>query len=386
MMTKRFLFSSLIACAAAAGCLVAVGLAQESKPSSSGNSRTVSPGRDEGSLPIAVAGDQVVIKRDAVTPLDPLKYRTALYLSPAHSVTLVAPFDATVRGLPVKVGQSLQAQAEVLRLDNAVQKFQAQRVQSLYKVALLEQKLTADSAGEDQKELAQAKVDAVKADLDLAQHQLDQASVRIPFAGEVLRFLVSEGQFVKAGDPLALAGDTTSLQVEVPAERSQVDKAKSLAIKVEGQSVDAQIQSVLPLDPKFDSLRELFDSITSAVLTVDNAKRVFRPGQTVFVPLIPRHPVAEVPASAIGNQKDGGRKVQVLRDYTVRDISVVLMGSVGEDRLFVSGPFAQGDEVIYESSHQLADGFPVKSSGGKTKKAEGGSASENKPAKPAVDF
>jgi RND family efflux transporter MFP subunit len=339
-------------------------------------------------LPVAAPGDTVVIKREAVAPVDPQKYRTSLYLMPIRTLTLVAPTSGIVRGLAVKTGQPLQAQTEAVRLDNTTQKLRLKRAQALYKVAVLEMERLAASA--EQKELMQARVDAAKAEVELAEYELELASIRMPFAGEVLRFLVSEGQFVKAGDPVAQAGDTLKLQVEIPVERSQVVEGKSFPLKIEGEEVEAQVQAVLPLDPKFDPLRDLFDSLASAVVVIDNAKRRFQPGQTVHVPLIPRHPVAEVPSGAVANRSDGGRKVQVLRNDVVRDVPVVLMGSVGVDRLFVSGPFAPGDEVIFESSHQLGDGFPVKAATAKARRTDGtaGSpAAEPKGSKkPTTDF
>jgi RND family efflux transporter MFP subunit len=350
--------------------IVAPSRAQDSQSSAVGS-------RAEGDdpLPVAMPGDTVVIKREAVSLIDPQKYRLPLYLSPIKSVTLAAPIDGLVRDLAAKPREKLQGQAEVARLDDTYQKIRLQRAQSLLKVALLEQKLVESNAPAEKKDLAQAKVEAAEADVALAEHEAEMASLRMPFAGEVLRFLVSEGQYVKAGQPVALVGDVSQLQVEIPAERGEVQGAKTLPLKIEGQSVEAQVQSVMPLDPKFDSLRELFDSITSAVLVVDNTNRQFEPGQTVFVPLIPRHAVTEVPTSAIGNQSDGSRKVQVLRDGVVRDISIVLMGSVGVDRVFVSGPFTPGDEAITETSHQLSDGFPVRTASVTSERKGGGSGS-----------
>lgn len=347
-----------------------------------------STARDPG-LPVAAPGDQVVIKRDAIQPLDPQRFRLSLYLTPAKTVTLVAPHDGTVMANAAKLGDSLPTRSEVVRIDDTIEKFRLARAQSLYKAAVLEQKIGADSAKGDEKELAQAKVDAAKAELDLAQHLLDQSTLRLPYAGEVIRYLVSEGQFVNAGEPVAIVGDTTKMKVEVPIERSQVEKGKTLRIKVDGSEVDATVEAVLPLHQRFDSLRELFDSLASATLVIDNPKRALQPGQTVFVPVIPRHPVAEIPTSSILNRGDGGRKVQVLRDSVVRDIPVSLMGSVGLDRVFVNGPFAADDEVIVEASHQLTDGFPVKSSGTKSKKPDSASPGGNpstKPAAPKSDF
>jgi multidrug efflux pump subunit AcrA (membrane-fusion protein) len=377
MALRRLCLRSIVVAMIACGWGIAA--AQDAQPE--GKTTTSKPsGRDVG-LPPAVPGDQVVIKRDAAAPVDPQRFRTPLYLVPSKTVTLVAPYDAIVRAVSLKTGEHRPVQTEVARLDNTVQKFQLQRAQSLHKAAVLEQKLSADAAG-DRKELIQAKVDAAKAEVDLAQHLLDQSQLRLPFAGEVLRLIASEGQFVRAGDPVAIVGDTAQMQVEIPVERSQIAGAKTFAIKVESEETEARVESVLPLNPKFDALRELFDSLTSAVLVLDNPQRQYQPGQTVIVPLIPRHPVVEVANGAIANRSDGGRKVQVLRDSIVRDIPITLMGSVGADRSFVSGPFAAGDEVIYETSHLLADGFPVRPGTGMKKPSD--DAGAKKPAaKPA---
>ncbi len=378
MALKRLWLCS-IAVAISLACVWRLAPAQDNQ--SNGKTTTLKPSGKDGSLPPAAPGDQVVIKRDAAAPIDPQRFRTALYLSPAKTVTLVAPYDAIVRAVSLKPGEHRPVQTEVARLDNTVQKLQFQRAQSLHKAAVLEQKLSEDATG-DRKELVQAKVDAAKAEVDLAQYLMDQSQLRLPFAGEVLRYLVSEGQFVRAGDPVAVVGDTSQMQVEIPVERSQIEGTKTYVIKVEGAEAEARVEAVLPLNQKFDPLRELFDSLTSAVLILENPKRQYQPGQAVIVPLIPRHPVVEVANGAIANRSDGGRKVQVLRDSVVRDIPITLMGAVGSDRSFVSGPFSAGDEVISESSHLLADGFPVRPGTGKKKPSD--DAGNTKPAtKPA---
>jgi len=313
----------------------------------------------KGGTPVAAAGDQVIVKRDAMQIEPPHKYKVPLALEPIRSVILTAPFDGIVRQADVKPNAKLQSQTEVLRLDTQVAKLNVQRTESLLKIATAEQKQAADK-DELQKTVAQARVEVAKAEADLAKHALEQASVRTPFAGELQRMLVTEGQFVRAGDPLAIIVDSSKLRVEVPAERAQVVQGKTLSIKIESAEVEAKVESVLPLDARFGGIREVFDSVASAVLNVDNADGRFKPGQTVYVPLIPRQPVSEIRTSAIGNLPDGQRKVQVVRHGIVRDIPVVVMGSVGVNRVFVSGAFADGDEVIYESSHLLSDAFQLR--------------------------
>ncbi len=348
---SRQLVKSVSACVAAS--LLAVGgthaCAQDAKPES------------KGALPVAAAGDQVIVKREATRVIDPHKYRVSLAVEPIHQVTLTAPFDGIVKQAQGKANSKVQAQAEIVRLDTTVQKLNVQRAEAAVKVATQEQKLAGDK-DETQKALAQAKLDVARAEAELAKHYLDSCSIRAPFGGELQRLLVSDGQFVKAGDPVAVIVDVSKLRVEVPAERSSTEQGKSFSLKIEAAEVEGKVDALVPLSSRFDALRELFDSVASAVVVVDNADSRFKAGQTVYVPLIPRQPVMEVPSSAIGNLPDGHRKVQVVRQFTVRDVPVILMGSVGANRLFVSGPFAEGDEVIYESSHQLGDSFQLKPS------------------------
>lgn len=330
---------------------------------------------ERGPLPNANAGDQVLVKREAARLIDPEKYRTHLSLEPYLSVTVAAPFDGVVRQVSQKVNSSVKSQQELIRFENTLQKLQLTRAQAVFKAATAEQKL-ADKKDENQAALAQAKLDIAKAELDLAQFSFDQATVRAPIIGEVLKVHVTEGQSVRAGDPIITIGDVSKLKIDIPVERSQVEKDKPFAVKVEQADVEGKVEAVLPLDARFNPLRDLFESVATATLVFDNANGKLKAGQTVYVPLIPRHPVVEVASSTVGNLADGGRRVQVLRQSVVRDLPVVLMGPIGANRLFVSGAFADGDEVIYETSHTLPDGFVLRSAAaGGTAATSSGAAS-----------
>lgn len=321
--------------------------------------KTATGGEARGPLPVAAQGEQVLVKREAARLIDPEKYRIHLALAPYHQVLLSAPCDGIIRQIQARPNAQVRAQGELLRLENTVQKLALAKAQAEFKAASIEQKL-ADKKDENTAALAAAKLEAAKAELDLAQHFYDQTTIRTPLDGEVLRILVVEGEYVRTGQPLIEIGDATRLKVEIPVERNSVEKDKTFPIKVESLDVEGKVDSILPLNTAFNPLRDLFDSIASAVIVVDNANGKFKMGQTVHVPLIPRHPVVEVPSGAVANNPDGSRRVQVLRQWIVRDLPVVLMGAIGSDRLYVAGPFGAGDEVIYETSHQLPDGFQLK--------------------------
>ncbi len=337
-------------------------------------------GFSQGNLPMATTGDSVVIKRESSRVIDAHKYRVPLSVEAIQTVTLVAPFDGTIKQIVAKTNSKVQPQSEVVRLDNTVQKLKLSHAQAALKLALIEQR----AAGKEEvpAALAQAKVDLAKIDVEIVQSLLDQTNVRSPFASEVQRILVTEGQFVRAGDPVAIVADGSKMKVEIPVERGLAETGKPFSLKIEASEVEGKIDQVLPLPTKFDVLRELFDSIASVVVVVDNSDGKIKVGQTVYVPLIPRQPVIEVPVVAIGNLADGHRKVQVVRQFVVRDISVAVLGQIGTSRVFVSGPFAEGDEVIYEASHQFGDGFQLRPSSGTAATAPGGAAGTDRPANP----
>ena len=117
----------------------------------------------KGGLPVAAAGDQVIIKREATHIEPPHKYKVTLSLEPVRSVTLTAPFDGIVRQADAKANTKLQPQADVVRLDTSIAKLQLARAEAALKAATFEQKLAADK-DETYKGLAQARVDWSRAE------------------------------------------------------------------------------------------------------------------------------------------------------------------------------------------------------------------------------
>ncbi len=310
--------------------------------------------------PIASPGDQIVIKREGVQLIDPQKYRINFSLVPKSRVELVAPADGVIRSITQKAGAKVAGQSEILRLENTRAKLQLDRAKALFKAATLEQK--SGDGSESAKAISDAKLEAAKAELDLAQLVFDQTSIRAPFDGEIERYLVAIGEFARAGQPVAVVADSSQVVVEIPIERAAAEVGKAVKLKIEGNELEGKIESVLPLNPRFDNLRDLFETVTSAIVIFENTDGKLKSGMTVYPPMIPRQNVVEVPAAAILNSGDGGRKVQVVRLNVIRDIPVNLLASVGTGRLFVSGAFLTGDEVVYESSHALGDGFQIQPS------------------------
>ncbi len=305
---------------------------------------------------------QIVIRRQRIHVRPAEKYQVSMHLDPVRTVRLAAPFDGIVKSILHKPGDRLESETEVVRMDTTEKQLLLERAKALYKAAQIENEQTAplkrDAFGT---RLAEARLQAAKADLDLASYRVEQWTIRAPFKSEVFRVEVSEGQVVRMGDPLVTIGDTTSLKVEIPVDRLSTAPAQNVQIKVDDGMANATVDAVLPLAQRFEAIRDLLPSAASAVVRVPNVDGRLKAGQTVFSPLIPRDPVSELPNSCLANVPDGTRKIQVLRNNVIRDVPVATLAPVGPDRIFVSGAFDPSDEVILSTSQELPDGTVVRS-------------------------
>jgi hypothetical protein len=154
--------------------------------------------------------------------------------------------------------------------------------------------------------------------------------------------------------------DLSKLKVEVPVDRENVKEGDAFKLRVENQTLDTKVEKVLPADSKFERVRDLATSLATAIIVLDNSQQKWHVGQAVFTPLVPRQPVTEVATSAVGNNEQGRRRVQIVRQGVVHDVDVELLGQVGAERIHVSGSFIDGDAIILSASRDLVDGTQLR--------------------------
>lgn len=324
------------------------------------------PQAGQGDAATTLSGDRIIVRREALSLIDSRTYRIGFHLNPYRTLDLIAPQDGFIAAVQVKVNDRVEPQHEVTRFDDRVPKLKLDRAKAAKRIAEIKLKQSETNGEAAAIDLARAEIELADADLELAKNEFDAVIIRAPFSGEVHEVYVVPGQFVRAGDRLLTIADTSRLKVEVPWERTaDIAANATVPLKIEDKTVDAVIESIKPLDDRFVKLRDLANSVTSLVLVIDNPTRNGRSphfvGQSVFPPLIPRHTVTEIPTKGVLNDRETGeRKVQVLRDLAIRDVAVQILGSVGPDRVFVSGPFEGDDELVLESSVELADGTQLR--------------------------
>lgn len=307
------------------------------------------------------AGDEpqeVVIERIAVNLKDADVYRVPLTLKARTELSIPATADGSIQSVFVKQPTaSLASQAEVVRINSD----ERLKEQSIAEAGLDVAKAELAAAEGAVKQVAQAKVAVAERELELAQLRVQQTIIRAPFDAEVAEIYVTEGQFVRAGQDLVRIIDPQQLVTHVPVERSNIKVNDTIELTVEDQTVTGKVEAILPATERFGKLQDLFLSVADAQVVIDNSAGKLRPGQAVFSEMIPRHPIMEVPTSAVKNGEDGERKVQVIREGFVRDIPVQLLGQIGETHVFVSGRFTANDELVVSASEELAAGSFIQS-------------------------
>lgn len=329
--------------AALSGCLLHCGLLVAVAHSQS------TPPRSDAQPRAATAETQpALIERLPIVLRDPQTYQTPLVLKPVMAVDLVAQSDGIVKAIQVLPNQKAARLSEAIRLEPTEQQLQLDRAKAALKAA----EAATGPQAEPLREVALL-------DVKIAEHRLEQTIVRLPFDGTVTRILVVPGQFVRAGDSLVRLADLTRLSVDLPVDRTLVKAGDTIELRIEDQATTGTVDAVLPLLPRFEPLRQLFLSVATAQVSIDNPAGKLAEGQTVFSDVIPRAPVTEVPTLAISSNTDGDRRVQVIREGFVRDVPVTLLAQSGGDYVFVTGRFGTTDELVVKTSKELRDGMRV---------------------------
>lgn len=289
-----------------------------------------------------------------------------------RSVTILAPFDCVVKSIDAKEGRAVNAQVEILRLDNQRLDLVTKRATAARDVAQSELRVARTSNSAEQIKLAEAKLLVAEADWSIAVFDLAAASIRAPYAATLLRVHVSEGQQLKAGQPLVTFGDVSKLKCRLPVDREVVKEGAILELTIEAQSVKALVESVTVLDPEHDKQRELAVSAATAVAVIESGSGGWHPGQVVYGPLSPRGSVLSVPLPSVKTDASGSRMVQVLREGVIRNVPVTLHGQMGKEAIFVSGQFSEHDELVLSTTQELADGTTVKPAAANAANAKAG--------------
>ena len=138
---------------------------------------------------------------------------------------------------------------------------------------------------------AQARVDAVKAQIATLEHDRDEATVTAPITGVVTSRLVEPGERVGAGQPLVVIMDLdrawANVYVEAPIVRDLRLEAAATVITDGGDRIPGRI-TFIASEPEFtprnvQTASERAKLVYRIKVTVDNRQGVLKPGMPVDV-------------------------------------------------------------------------------------------------------
>ena len=288
-----------------------------------------------------------------LTPPD--RYQVPNIVEPLRKVVVMASADGVLRSLAVPVGATVKEGQEIGRLDTAAAmahfKIASASAQEM-EAALAEVKERNGGAVR----IAQAHVDAAHARVELAQMEVDACTLRAPFAGKIMAVHVSPGQYLAKGTPILELADVSSVRVLLPVDRTAVALNGSVNFTIEGNGVNGKVQALLPLPERDATLRELASPLAAAWVVVPNAAGTYEPGQRRQSPYLPNAPIAGIPSYSTLKDEAGNPVVQVVRGERVTDVPIRVIGTLGPDRLQVSGPFRASDVLIQSTSVPLRAG------------------------------
>lgn len=208
-------------------------------------------------------------------------------------------------------------------------------------------------------ELAQARVAAAKANLDLAQINLKESTIRSPINGVVTKRHIDEGNLISAGTDIVTIADIETVKIVVAAaERyAEIIEAGTAA----RMRVDAYPERVF--DARVYSIHPALDAETGSMpveIRLDNKQLLLRPGMFARVTLITRHKDDVV---VIGRDVVLGGKVDPYYVYVVEDEVAhkrfVDVGIKQGDRYQITEGLKPGESLVVNGMNYLIDGVGV---------------------------
>jgi HlyD family secretion protein len=233
---------------------------------------------------------------------------------------------------------------------------------------------------------ATANMDLTKAQLDAQQAELDKACICSPIKGLVLQRNVDEGQIVAAmlSAPIlfTIAEDLTKMELQV--DVSEADIGRVAPGELATFTVDAYDDQTFPaVISMVRYASETIDGLVTykAILSIDNAALMLRPGMTATADIIvaehqnalvvPNAALRFAPPQVVDDSDDdkakgGGllgllipsrddantagstRTVWVLRDGVAIEVPVEKGDTDGQMTRILSGDIAEGDKVIVD--------------------------------------
>ncbi len=287
----------------------------------------------------------------------------------AQGVELTTETAGVVKAIGFTANAQVAAGAELLRLDDVVERADVEAARTQYELAEtnlkrtreLSQRGAATSASRDENEAA---AQAAKAQLARAEAVLAQQVVTAPFAGTVGIARVDLGQYVTPGTVVATLQDISTMRVDFSLPEQDLPKLQNgqkISVRIEGLDEDFE-GALTGIDPRVDPATRLVALRGS----VDNAGGKLTPGQFVRIRVeLPSEadvialPQTAVSASLYGDYvyvvrpKEGAADALEVRQVFVQT------GRRSGGLVEIASGVAAGDQVVTAGQNRLSNGQPA---------------------------
>ena len=262
-----------------------------------------------------------------------------------------APYEIAVQRAKATLAQR-QAQLEQARRE-------AQRLQPLAKEKAIAQREYDDATTNAR--LAEAAVDASRADLRDAELNLSYTAINAAVAGVAGRSLKSQGALITAGSESLLTTIVQTDPIWIRFSITEAELAKVRASAAPEVNVLSEDGSVQIKGGQLNFAASTVDAQTGAVslrAEFPNAQLSILPGQFVRVQVLTDPILAySIPQTAVTQDEDG-HKTWVVREGLAVTLPIKTGSWMGKEWVVLQG-LTEGDQVIIDNLIKLSPGMPV---------------------------
>jgi membrane fusion protein (multidrug efflux system) len=267
---------------------------------------------------------------------------------------------------------SLVSKGQVLfKIDDS--ELRAQLVQAQTKQHLAQENerrakllLQKEAISQEEYEVAQADLIALKAQTQLIQAQLAKTAVKAPFSGRIGLRSVSEGEYLSPATIVANLVNSNPVKItfSVPEKYSnQVKVNTELSFSVSGSDKKFTAK-VYAIEPRIDAATRTLQLRATA----ENTDGSLIPGSFVNIalPLTTLDDAILIPTEAVIPVQNG-KKVFISENGKAKEVKIETSART-EKQVLVSSGLKEGDTVLTTGVMSLKKGIPVKVSTGKKTK------------------
>ncbi len=279
-----------------------------------------------------------------------------------ESVTITAQETDIVSEVMFEDGETVEAGQLLVQLNNQEELARIEELEANIEEARRQldrvQNLRASSAASEQLfDEQQARVKALRAQLDVAKAQLQDLQIRAPFAGLLGIRAVSKGSLVRPADVITTLDDISTIKVDFSVAENH------LASLATGQRVTASSVAYpgTTFEGTISTIDSRIDPVSRSVLVraiIDNEDGRLRPGMLLQMTVEKRVLNAlVVPEKALVPVQDK-QFVFVVDGDAVREVEVTL-GERKPGLVQVLDGVAEGELVVTEGTLRVRDGSQV---------------------------